>query len=122
LPETEIYTSSPFREIFKQLQSRNSLQPDAGFKVLTAVAIKSTIYWDITPCSPLKVNRRFGESFRPHLQVRRTNQARNQCESKWRWRRCVPPKCRWTFNGQHDVISQKIVLFILDGIRFAVGN
>jgi hypothetical protein len=25
---------------------------------------KSTIFWDITPCSPLKVNRRFGGTYR----------------------------------------------------------
>jgi hypothetical protein len=31
-----------------------------GFEVLTAVIMKSTISWDITPCSPLSVNRRFG--------------------------------------------------------------
>jgi hypothetical protein len=30
-----------------------------GFEVLTAVVMKSTIFWDITPCSPLKVNWRF---------------------------------------------------------------
>jgi hypothetical protein len=34
-----------------------------GFEVLTAVDMKSTsttsIFWDITPCSPLKFNRRF---------------------------------------------------------------
>jgi hypothetical protein len=29
-----------------------------GFEVLTAVVMKSTIFWDITLCSPLKVNRR----------------------------------------------------------------
>jgi hypothetical protein len=32
----------------------------AGFEVLTAVVMKSTIFWDITPYSPLKINRRFG--------------------------------------------------------------
>jgi hypothetical protein len=26
-----------------------------GFEVLTAVAMKSAIFWDITPCSPLLV-------------------------------------------------------------------
>jgi hypothetical protein len=40
------------------------LEPSAarvtvGFKVLPAVLMKSTIFWDMTPCSPLKVNRRF---------------------------------------------------------------
>jgi hypothetical protein len=28
-----------------------------GFKILTAVVMKSIIFWDMTPCSPLKVNR-----------------------------------------------------------------
>jgi hypothetical protein len=32
------------------------------------------------PCSPLKVNRRLGESCRLHLQGRRIGQARNQLE------------------------------------------
>jgi hypothetical protein len=36
--------------------------------VLTAVVTKATIFWDITPCSPLKVNRRFGGTYRLHLQ------------------------------------------------------
>jgi hypothetical protein len=30
------------------------------FEVLTAVVMKSTVFWDITPCGPLLVNRRFG--------------------------------------------------------------
>jgi hypothetical protein len=30
-----------------------------GFEVLTAVVMKSSVFWDITPCSPLKVNQRF---------------------------------------------------------------
>jgi hypothetical protein len=30
-----------------------------GFEVLTAMRIKNPIFWDMTPCSPLKLNRRF---------------------------------------------------------------
>jgi hypothetical protein len=30
-----------------------------GFEVLTAVVMKTTIFWDITMCSPLSVNGRF---------------------------------------------------------------
>jgi hypothetical protein len=30
-----------------------------GFEVFTAVAMKSIIFCDMTPCSPLSVNRRF---------------------------------------------------------------
>jgi hypothetical protein len=45
-----------------------------GFQFLTAVVI----FWDITPCSPLRVNR--GGTCRLHLQGRRIRQARNQSE------------------------------------------
>jgi hypothetical protein len=41
-----------------------------GFEVLTAVVMKSTVFWDITPCSPLKANRRFGGTYRLHLHGR----------------------------------------------------
>jgi hypothetical protein len=41
-----------------------------GFYVLIAVVMKSTIFWDITPCSPLKVNRRFGGTYRIYSQGR----------------------------------------------------
>jgi hypothetical protein len=39
-----------------------------GFEVLTAVVTKSTIFWDITPCSRLIINRRFGRTYRLRLQ------------------------------------------------------
>jgi hypothetical protein len=31
-----------------------------GLDVLTAVSIKSSVVWDITPSSPLRVDKRFG--------------------------------------------------------------
>jgi hypothetical protein len=43
--------------------------------------MKSTIFWDITPCSPLKVNRRFGGTYCLHLQGRRISRARRLCLS-----------------------------------------
>jgi hypothetical protein len=66
----------------------------------------STIFRDITPYSPLKVNRRFGGTYRFHLHGRRISRARNQRACRllsrclfyqliirsWRWRRYVPPK------------------------------
>jgi hypothetical protein len=42
-----------------------------GFEVLQPVVMKSNIVWDITLCSPLSVNRRFGGTFRLHLQGRK---------------------------------------------------
>jgi hypothetical protein len=32
--------------------------------------MKSTIFWDITPCSPLKVKRRFGGIYRLHFLMK----------------------------------------------------
>jgi hypothetical protein len=64
-----------------EIRRRESLLFYIGFEVLTAVAMKSIIFWDITPCSPLKVNRLLGGSYRLHLQGRRISRARNQRES-----------------------------------------
>jgi hypothetical protein len=45
--------------------------------------MKSSIFWDITPCSLLKVIRRFGGTCHPNLKGRRINPARNKRESSW---------------------------------------
>jgi hypothetical protein len=58
--------------------------------------MKSSIFWDITPCSPMNFNRRFGGTYRLHLQGRRISRLRSQRGSRW----------------LHGVISQKLVLFI----------
>jgi hypothetical protein len=39
-----------------------------GFEVFTAVVMKSIIFWDITSCSPLSFNRRFGGKYRLPLR------------------------------------------------------
>jgi hypothetical protein len=66
-----------------------------GFEVLTAVVMKSTIFWNLTPCSPLSVNRLFGETYRLHLQGRK-----DMFSKKLAWKQAAS-----------GVISQKIVLF-----------
>jgi hypothetical protein len=84
--------------------------------------------WDITPCSPLKVNWSFGGTWRLNLQGRK-----NKASSAYRllscrllvllilrpWRRMRPvlPKRRLTVNGLHGVTAQKIELFITTGVR-----
>jgi hypothetical protein len=55
----------------------NTVMNDLGSEVLTAVAMKSSVAWSITPCRPLKVNRRFGRTYRLHHHGRRIKQARN---------------------------------------------
>jgi hypothetical protein len=57
--------------IYKHGAVRNS-DGFVGSEVLTAMVMKSNIFWDITPCSPLKVNRRFGGAYRLNLQVHST--------------------------------------------------
>jgi hypothetical protein len=93
--------------------------------------LKSSIFWDTAPCSPLKVNQHLGRTYLLHLQGRRISWARNQRESRlqaephaftlvsfqlilrpWRWRLYVPPKCWLIFNGLQGVIFQKTDLFI----------
>jgi hypothetical protein len=53
-----------------------------GSEVLTAMIVKSSIFWDITPCSPLKDNRRFRGTYRLHLQDR-TSRTRFKREIRW---------------------------------------
>jgi hypothetical protein len=97
------------------------------FEVLKSLVMQSTIFWDIKPCSPLKVKRRFGRTYRLHPQVviiSRERYKSSVCHLLSRWflarvilrpwscMRYVPPKRRLTFKGIHGVISQKILVFI----------
>jgi hypothetical protein len=49
-----------------------------GFEVLTAVVLKGTIFWDITPCGPLSVNQRFGGYITSIFRVEKISRTRNQ--------------------------------------------
>jgi hypothetical protein len=53
------------------------------FEVLTAVVMKSVVFWDTTPYSPFTVGRSFGGTYRLHFQGRRMSQATNERESWW---------------------------------------
>jgi hypothetical protein len=93
--------------------------------------MKSIIFWDMRPCSPLSFNRRFGGTYRLYHQGRRnmfskpTNKQVASCLlagflnlflRPWRWRRYVPPKRRLKLNGLHGVISQ-MILFITTAVK-----
>jgi hypothetical protein len=96
-----------------------------GFEVPTAVVMKSYIFCDITSCSPLKVNRRFGGACCLHLQGRRISEARNQVyllHSSCLFGLFFDPEDGdnmllryfvWLSNGLHSVISQKIEFYFL---------
>jgi hypothetical protein len=69
------------------------------------VVMKSSVFWDIVPCSPLKVNRRLGGTCRLHLQGRRINQPRTSVKEGG--------KQSLNFSGLHGVISQKTEQFAI---------
>jgi hypothetical protein len=62
-----------------------------GSEVLSAVIMKTSVFWDIRPCSPLKNNKRFGGICHLHFQSLIISEARNQLESKWQAKLCLPP-------------------------------
>jgi hypothetical protein len=41
-----------------------------GYEVLTEMFMKSSIFWDIIPCNPFKINQHFGVTSRLYLQDR----------------------------------------------------
>jgi hypothetical protein len=49
--------------------------------------MNSSFFWDITPCSTLKVSGRFGRICHLHLQGRTISQPRNQHEIMWQTER-----------------------------------
>jgi hypothetical protein len=63
------------------LQGRAETFTREGFGHLTAIVMKNSVFWDITCCSPLKVNRYFEGTCRFHLQDWRVNKATNQHET-----------------------------------------
>jgi hypothetical protein len=82
-----------------------------GFEVLIAVVTKSSISWDITPCSPLKGNRRFGGTCRLHPQGRggSTYSLILNVEATFSSEKSL------TFNGIRGLISQKMEVFETEG-------
>jgi hypothetical protein len=52
------------------------------YEVLKHVVMKSTIFWDITLCTPLEVNRRFGGTYHLYLQLEKMSRARYRRESR----------------------------------------
>lgn len=83
-------------------------------ETIRTLHLKSPIFWNITPFSLLKVNRRFEGMCYLSFQFRSISQARNQREAgsylliilSWRLTRNVRPKCRLISSGTHGVTSQ----------------
>jgi hypothetical protein len=73
--------------------------------------MKSCIFWDIMPFSPLKANRVLLITFLmllPWFILRH-----------WRWIQHFPPKLPLTLNGLHGLVSQMIELLITAALRIS---
>jgi hypothetical protein len=66
----------PEREDDHSLPSSTEVKNGGVFDVLTAVVMKSFVFWDMASYSP-----RFGGICRLHLEVRRISQGRKQREA-----------------------------------------
>jgi hypothetical protein len=76
-------TRSATVEVFDSAFTRGSI---CSFLHLNT--LKNSVFWDITPCIPLKVNRCLRGTCRLHLQGRRISQARNQHARRWQLEGC----------------------------------
>jgi hypothetical protein len=96
LPETEIterHTLILCRRVWCELNMYSNFQFHKQFIYHKLKwNLKSTIFCDITPCSLLKVNRRFGGIYRLHRQGRRITRARNKLQRKWF---CIYMQINW---------------------------
>jgi hypothetical protein len=96
----------------KVLFSQNLLwlgggEEDVGFEVLTVMAMKSSVLWDITQCSPMSQL-----TFRSNISFPRFLPAScwllvSLIFLPWRLRRYIPPKRRLTSTELHGIISQE---------------
>jgi hypothetical protein len=82
---------------------------DLEFEILVEVVLKSSSFWDTTPCSPLKFYRRFGRTFISG-SGNKENKKLSCSGSNFllilrpsRWRPDAPPKRRLIFNGLHGL-------------------
>jgi hypothetical protein len=80
---------------------------------VTNTSMKSIIFWDVTPCSLLRCNRRFGGTITSIFRVKE-NFSKNQQVSRWRY---VPLKRQLHLNRLHGVTSQKMILFTTTAVK-----
>jgi hypothetical protein len=82
--------------------------------------LKSSVFWDILPHSPLKVNQHFGGTCCLHHKLCLLSAScwilARLTPRPWRWRQYVPLKRQLTLNGLHGVVYQKMVLFITTAV------
>jgi hypothetical protein len=65
----------------RQSLLRHVIRNSQSFTMVLGSSLSTDL---VTQCNPLKVNRRFGRTYRLHLQCR-IIRARYQCESRWQF-------------------------------------
>jgi hypothetical protein len=67
------------------------------------------VFWDVTPCSTLKVNRSFGRTCRFHLHFSVSRWFLAWLIFRpWTWRQISPPRLRSISNGLLGIMYKKI--------------
>jgi hypothetical protein len=106
------------------LHPTDNVQPYHIIIVIHVKILNSSILWNVTHCSPVKADRRFGGTYLLHLQ------GRKETNMKWKANRAASsmrhvgfllgllfysennlPKRRLPFTGVHGAISQETELF-----------
>jgi hypothetical protein len=93
------------------------------YKVKLIIELKSPIFWDIMPCSQLRISRRFGATCRLHqseqllLAVFMMLVSCLAYSSTPKMEAICSSKRRLTLNGLHGVVSHMIGLFVTIGVR-----
>jgi hypothetical protein len=113
-PSWEVSICSKNQELSNILWNMN-VHYRAGFEVSIALLMKSSIFWDTTSWSPLKVNRRFEGTICLHLHCQRISQGKTEHEAS-----SSPLKMKETcfsetlddFQRTVRSLSQKIELYI----------
>jgi hypothetical protein len=80
--------------------------------------MKSIIFWDMMPCSPLKVNRRLGGTYRPIFIVEEISSAKTSkqaggmeiCSSKTS---VETQRTTWRHIPEDDTLLKKYMLYVL---------
>jgi hypothetical protein len=118
LVQSSVLRSSIFFLFFSLGRARNRvLESFKAKSTIISVLMKSSIFWDTTPCSPLKVNRNFRESCRLLLRGWRVSHARYQQGAKrkhssarfalrlWTWRHMATHPTETSVGFQRTVPS-----------------
>jgi hypothetical protein len=74
-PQTIFISLQSFENLCGQTVNLKVTARNILFEVHTAVKLKTAVFWFVTPCRSVKIHRRFGGTYRPHLQHRRLRES-----------------------------------------------